>query len=91
MDDLSEENLDSIDSAISRMYESLLWVKTAIASQDNPKYKNIEWLLINNINRNKRNGKSFILRIDPSENQIDKVFPTKGCDRRIIDASSGLN
>lgn len=46
LDVLSEENLDNIDSAVSRIYESLFWVRAAIASKDDPRFRDVEWLII---------------------------------------------
>ena len=43
---LPRENIDDINSAISRVYESLFWARRSLTSQADPGYTAVEWLLI---------------------------------------------
>lgn len=43
---LPRENIDDINSAISRIYESLFWARRSLTSKPDPGYTSVEWLLI---------------------------------------------
>lgn len=43
---LPRENIDDINSAISRIYESLFWARRSISSPSDDGYDSVEWLLI---------------------------------------------